>query len=189
MAATPARDRLLAAANDLFYREGVHTVGIDRVIAEAGVAKASLYNTFGSKDELIRAYLETRHAGIVERMGRALAAYDSPRDKLLGVFGYQADLYRRPDYRGCPFVAASAEASPGSAALEATAAYRAWLRGLFTRLAEEAGAPDPAALAAQLHLLYDGVGISARIDRDPAASVAAKAAAAALIDDAIPAAA
>lgn len=187
MAATPARDRLLAAANDLFYREGVHTVGIDRVIAEAGVAKASLYNTFGSKDELIRAYLEARHAAIVERMGRALAAYDSPRDKLLGIFGYQADLYRRPDYRGCPFVAASAEASPGSAALEATAAYRAWLRGLFTRLAEEAGAPDPAALAAQLHLLYDGVGISARIDRDPAASVAAKAAAAALIAEAIPA--
>ena len=90
MAATPARDRLLAAANDLFYREGVHTVGIDRVIAEAGVAKASLYNTFGSKDELIRAYLETRHAGIVERMGRALAAYDSPR-----AFQAESDLSTR----------------------------------------------------------------------------------------------
>ena len=62
-----ARERLLAAANELFYNEGVHTVGIDRVIEQAGVAKASLYNTFGSKDELVRAYLEGRHASIAER--------------------------------------------------------------------------------------------------------------------------
>ena len=55
-----ARERLLAAANELFYDEGVHTVGIDRVIEQAGVAKASLYNTFGSKDELVRTYLQTR---------------------------------------------------------------------------------------------------------------------------------
>ena len=53
-----ARERLLTAADELFYQEGVHTVGIDRVIEQAGVAKASLYNTFGSKDELVRAYLE-----------------------------------------------------------------------------------------------------------------------------------
>ena len=58
-----ARERLLAAASELFYDEGVHTVGIDRVIERAGVAKASLYNTFGSKDELVRAYLEQKHAG------------------------------------------------------------------------------------------------------------------------------
>ena len=74
-----ARDRLLAAANDLFYREGVHTVGIDRVIEQAGVAKASLYNTFGSKDELIRAYLEApargdRRADGVGRWPRTTAA-------------------------------------------------------------------------------------------------------------------
>ena len=58
-----ARERLLAAADELFYEEGVHTVGIDRVIERAGVAKASLYNTFGSKDELVRAYLTSRHDG------------------------------------------------------------------------------------------------------------------------------
>ena len=56
-----ARERLLAAANELFYAEGVQTVGIDRVIERAGVAKASLYNTFGSKENLVRAYLESRH--------------------------------------------------------------------------------------------------------------------------------
>ena len=63
-----ARERLLAAASELFYAEGVHTVGIDRVIERAGVAKASLYNTFGSKDELVRAYLEARHAQTSERI-------------------------------------------------------------------------------------------------------------------------
>src|SRR5664279_4910680 len=62
-----ARERLMTAADELFYEEGVHTVGIDRVIEHAGVAKGSLYNTFGSKDELIRAYLEGRHARMARR--------------------------------------------------------------------------------------------------------------------------
>src|SRR6202050_724310 len=81
-----ARERLLAAANELFYNEGVHTVGIDRVIEQAGVAKASLYNTFGSKDELVRAYLQTRHASVTERITRAVERYDIPRERLLAVF-------------------------------------------------------------------------------------------------------
>ena len=78
-----ARERLLEAANELFYDEGVHTVGIDRVIERAGVAKASLYNTFGSKDELVRAYLEGRHARTSARITRYLERYSDPRDRLL----------------------------------------------------------------------------------------------------------
>ena len=81
-----ARERLLAAANELFYNEGVHTVGIDRVIEQAGVAKASLYNTFGSKDELVRAYLETRHASVTQCIMQAVDRYDTPRERLLAVF-------------------------------------------------------------------------------------------------------
>src|ERR1700730_2974422 len=80
------RERLLAAANELFYEEGVNTVGIDRVIARAGVAKASLYNTFGSKDELVRAYLEGRQALRQDRTTRALARCDTPRERILCVF-------------------------------------------------------------------------------------------------------
>ena len=160
MAATPARDRLLAAANDLFYREGVHTVGIDRVIAEAGVAKASLYNTFGSKDELIRAYLEARHAAIVERVGRALAAYDAPRDKLLGVFAYQADLYRRPDYRGCPFARPAPRRRRAARPWRRRRVPRLAARRCSSELATEAGArrparrwpPAPSALRRRRHL-------------------------------------
>src|SRR4051795_9653698 len=81
-----ARERLLAAANELFYAEGVHTVGIDRVIERAGVAKASLYSCFGSKDELVRAYLENRHQLRRERLRAGLERFDNPRDRLLGVF-------------------------------------------------------------------------------------------------------
>src|SRR6202035_1080275 len=80
-----ARERLLEAANELFYDEGVHTVGIDRVIERAGVAKASLYNTFGSKDELVRAYLQTRHATVTQRITQAVERYDTPRERLLAV--------------------------------------------------------------------------------------------------------
>src|SRR2546425_13142594 len=95
------RERLLAAANELFYEEGVHTVGIDRVIERAGVAKASLYSTFGSKDELIRAYLEARHTATRERMERELAArYDTPRDRLLGAFDIQGESFDQPGFRG-----------------------------------------------------------------------------------------
>ena len=137
-----ARERLLASANELFYEDGVHTVGIDRVIEHAGVAKGSLYNTFGSKDELIRAYLESRHASMEQRFGRALERYDSPRDRLLGVFDVQAELFSEPGYRGCAFARASAESHPGDLVEQATADYRAWVRSLFTRLAEEAGVPD-----------------------------------------------
>jgi AcrR family transcriptional regulator len=180
-----ARERLLAAANELFYSEGVQTVGIDRVIEHAGVAKASLYNTFGSKEELIRAYLESRRAGSTGRIMRAIDRYDTPRAKLLGVFDAQGVLFEDPNFSGCAFVKASAEAKPGSAADVATAGYRTWMRTLFTDLAEQAGAADPVALAQQLHLLYDGANLSARMDQSRTAAASARAAAEILLDAAI----
>src|SRR5438132_13994306 len=83
-----ARERLLDAANELFYEEGVHTVGVDRVVERAGVAKATLYTLFGNKDGLIRAYLVARDEGIRERMTRHLATrYKNPRERPLGVVG------------------------------------------------------------------------------------------------------
>ncbi|MFJ1588566.1 TetR/AcrR family transcriptional regulator [Streptomyces sp. NPDC088197] len=176
-----ARERLLAAADELFYAEGVRSVGIDRVIEHAGVAKASLYNTFGGKEQLIRAYLDSRHAGITQRITDAVDSRDTPRERLLAVFEAQGALFGEPDFHGCAFVRAGAEAGPGSLVEEAADNYRAWLRELFTRLAGEAGAADPRSLGRQLHLLYDGAGISARMDRDPSAAVAARAAASALI--------
>ena len=176
-----ARDRLLAAADELFYEEGIHTVGIDRVIEKAGVAKATLYSAFGSKDELIRAYLNGRHHRRRGRIAERLAAYADPRERLLAVFDLQGETFAAPGFHGCAFVNATAESAPGSAAEEATLEYRGWMRNLLTELAGGAGAPDPTALAAQLMLLYDGANIAARIDRNPAAAASARAAAAALL--------
>jgi AcrR family transcriptional regulator len=183
-AAPSARERLLAAASELFYAEGVHTVGIDRVIERAGVAKASLYNTFGSKDELVRAYLEARHAQTAGRISRYLERYSAPRERLLGVFEAQGELFAAPGFRGCAFVSASAE-SPGELVEQAASEYRGWVRTLLVDLAREAGVAAPDALGRQLHMIYDGASLSARMDHDPTASVSARAAAETLLDAAL----
>src|SRR5882672_568535 len=107
------RERLLAAANELFYNEGVQTVGIDRIIEHAGVAKASLYNTFGSKEELVRAYLQSRHARTTERLNAAVDEYTDPVDRVLAIFEAQGTMFAQPNFRGCAFISASAEAPSG----------------------------------------------------------------------------
>jgi AcrR family transcriptional regulator len=180
---TSARERLLAAANELFYAEGVNSVGIDQVITRAGVAKASLYNTFGSKEELVRAYLKGRHAKTRERMARELQArYRTPRERLVGVFEVQGLAFAEPDFRGCAFVCASAESDAGEAVEKTTEEYRIWVRSLFLDLAYAAGAPEPEALAKQLVLVYDGAGISSWMDHDPSVAQAAGNIAKALVD-------
>jgi AcrR family transcriptional regulator len=181
---TSARERLLTAADELFYAEGVHTIGIDRVIERAGVAKASLYNTFGSKDELIRAYLQGRHVAVQERVSRHLAQYTDPRDRLLSLFEAQGELLAQTGYRGCAFSSAVAE-SPAEAVLDAVRDYRRWLRSLMTGLARSAGAGDPERLAQELHLIWDGSQQAFRVDRDPSVALAAKEAAARLLDAAL----
>ena len=101
------------------------------------------------------------------------------------VRGPGAELFALPDYRGCAFARASAESHPGDLAEQAAEAYRRWVRALLTELAARAGVPEPEVLARQLHLLYDGSGQSARMDHDPAAAAAARAAAATLLDAAL----
>ncbi len=185
-----ARERLLAAASELFYEEGVHTVGVDRVVERAGVAKATLYTIFGSKDGLIRAYLQARHDRTRERMTQELAArFRAPRERLIGVFEVQGLSFTEPGFRGCAFVSANAESPPGSSIEEATEDYRTWVRSLFLDLARQAGAANPEHLARQLVLLYDGAGISAWMDHDASTAQAAQTIAAALVEAAIPPAA
>ncbi|GAA2649070.1 TetR/AcrR family transcriptional regulator [Paractinoplanes durhamensis] len=178
-----ARDRLLAAADELFYAEGVHTVGIDRIIERAGVAKASLYTSFGSKEELVRAYLEHRHELRRNRLLAGLERFDNPRDRILGVFDVLAEVTAMPGFRGCAFYNASAESvDEGGAVEQVSTANRAWTRGLFTELARDAGVADPAALAAQLVVLYDGASVGARMDRQAGAAALARSIAERLLD-------
>ncbi|MEU6322764.1 TetR/AcrR family transcriptional regulator [Streptomyces sp. NPDC047009] len=177
-----ARERLLAAANELFYSAGVQSVGIDRVIERAGVAKASLYNLFGSKEGLVCAYLDLRHERMRDRITRTLTRFRTPREQLLGVFDALGEAFTDPEYNGCAFARATAETAEDSAIRQVADHYRAWVRHLFTELAAASGYADPEALARQLLLLYDGAGQSARMDGDASAATTARAAAAALLD-------
>ena len=178
----PARERLLAAAEELFYQEGVQSVGIDKVVERAGVAKASLYSNFKGKDDLVRAYLEARYKARRAAIEIKLALHDAPRDKLLSVFDAMAEALAKPNYRGCAFMRASAEMPADASGRQVCRDARRWTRELLSGLAKKAGAANPDALANQLLLLYDGAAASAQMDRDPGAAAAAKAAAMLLID-------
>jgi AcrR family transcriptional regulator len=179
------RERLLEAAQELFYAEGVQSVGIDRVIERAGVAKASLYTTFGSKEGLARAYLDEYHQRLIGRRRAAAEAAADPVSAILAIFDSLAHDYVRPDYNGCAFAGARAEAPAGGLIDDATHAFRADLRALFRELCAEAGAADPDQLAYQLHMLYSGGAEGAKLDRDPQVAQAQRAAVEALLNAAL----
>lgn len=179
------RDRLLAAASELFYERGVHTVGIDTIIERAGVAKASLYSSFGSKDGLVRAYLEARHQTRRARLTAEIERHQDPKERLLAIFDVLAATVAQPGFRGCAFANAVAESELDSAAADVTRGVRRWLLDTTVELTTALGAADPAGLARQLTLLYDGALAQSRLDPTPAAAEAARAAANALVDAAL----
>jgi AcrR family transcriptional regulator len=181
-----ARERLLAAADELFYENGINTVGIDRIIERAGVAKASLYDCFGSKDELIRTYLESRNTARQARVNEWIARYDTPRTKILGIFELLGQMSSQPGYKGCAFMRARADANASDKVKGACDQSRAFILGRFTSLAREAGAADPELLGQQLVLLYDGASVAAYLDHNHSAASAAREMAAQMLSSACP---
>jgi AcrR family transcriptional regulator len=180
----PVRERLLDAAAELFYRRGIHAVGIDEVIAAAGVAKMSLYRSFASKDELVAAYLERRDVQYWRWWSEMLERHPGvPREQLRALFSALSKYTTRPGWRGCPFTNAATEFPErehlGRRVAEAN---KRALRRRLLDLAKAAGARDPALLADQLVLLFEGAYSSALTfgANGPAGAVAA--AADALID-------
>jgi AcrR family transcriptional regulator len=161
-----ARERLLAAADELFYENSINTVGIDRIIEQAGVAKASLYDCFGSKDELIRTYLEARNIARQARVNEWISRYDTPQKKILGIFELLGETSSQPGYKGCAFMRARADDSASDKVKAASDESRAFMLGRFTSLAREAGAADPQQLGQQLQFLYDGASVAAHLDRN-----------------------
>ena len=159
----PARDRVLDTATRLFYAEGVHAVGIDRIIAEAGVAKASFYNGFRSKDELVRAYLE-------EQFGQHREAAEgltgkTPRDRIFAFFDLMSRNGAGPSFRGCPFVNVAAEYPDADHPVRhVIAEYRAWLLGYFRDLLVDADHPDAERTAGILLLVRDGLVVGFDLD-------------------------
>jgi AcrR family transcriptional regulator len=158
------------------------------VLERAGVAKGSLYNLFGSKEGLVRAYLEARHDGTTGQLTAAVERHQDPRRRLLAVFEAQGQIFAQPGFRGCAFVSALAEAPRGGFVEQAAGEYRTWMRALFVDLAQQAGARDPNELARQLLVIFDGASLAAWIDHDPYIATSSRAAAEALLDAALRAA-
>ena len=150
------RERLLDTADRLFYKEGVRAVGIDRVLAEAGAAKASLYSHFGCKDDLVAAHVERR----VTDSRASIEAYLAdvpPAERALRFFDWVVELTQSPDFRGCPLQHVVAELSdPKHPARVVTAGQRKWLQAKFLEWVKAAGAANPAATAGALVVLFDG---------------------------------
>jgi AcrR family transcriptional regulator len=184
-----ARERLLEAANELFYEEGVHTVGIDRVLARAGVAKASLYSTFGSKDELVREYLHRRALLRRQQVAQEIAQHqEDPRAQILSVFDVLEEIARQSNFRGCAFINACAERVEGrrGPGHEVALEQREWMCDLFASLGRDLGVADPVKTARQLKVLYDGAIIGAAIASNPELARDARAMAESLLDREIP---
>jgi AcrR family transcriptional regulator len=165
--APPARRRILDTARVLFYGEGIRAVGIDRIIAEAGVAKATFYHHFPAKDDLVRAYLEEQ-SQIQRDLAEEIRAGERPPEEiLLTVFDAVGELTCGPGFRGCAFINAAAEyPDPRHPVREVVADHRRWFKGLLQELLTAMGHPDAAETAGMLVLLRDGVVMGANLD-DP----------------------
>jgi AcrR family transcriptional regulator len=181
--AQPARDRILETAFRLFYAHGPRGVGVDTVIAESGVAKATLYKHFPRKEDLVLAYLEkVDQVWFGALRAAARTAGDDPRAQLVGMFDALASACRREGYHGCAFINTAAESGSGTDVHARTVEHKQVVRAWVTDLARRARATDPDLLARQLTLLVDGGLTSGVLDADPATPPAAKAAAQALVD-------
>jgi AcrR family transcriptional regulator len=160
-----ARRRLLDTATRLFYAEGIRAVGIDRIVAEADVAKATIYSHFPSKDDLVLAYIVEQ-----DEIGRAATAglpKGSPREMIEAVMGRIGTATGTGDWRGCPFINAAAEyPDPKSPVRQAIDARRVWYRGVLSKLLAAHGDPTPSLTAALLVAVSDGLLESAYLD-DP----------------------
>lgn len=163
--ASAARQRILETATRLFYSEGVRAIGIDRLIAEAAVAKATFYSHFPSKDDLVRAYIEEQ-----DRIGQVTLgalAKGSPRESLFAVFDTIGEAAVQAGYRGCPFLNAAAEyPDPATPVRQAIDKHRRWHRDLLRGLLAETSHLDPDVTADILVALWDGLLVAGHVD-DP----------------------
>jgi AcrR family transcriptional regulator len=168
--------RVLAAADKLFYSQGIRAVGVDAVAAEAGVSKRTLYNHYPSKDDLIAAYLQGRF--------RHIAPSDAPaRGQILGAFDYLERRFAEAGFRGCPYVNAVTEIGDPehpavSIAIQFKEQRRLWFRALLERLRTK----NADALATQLQILFEGALAAMMVRGDPSLARAARNAAEVLLD-------
>jgi AcrR family transcriptional regulator len=152
-----ARQRLLETAGELFYRLGIGAVGVDLISKTAGVSKRTLYQQFGSKDELVAASLNEAGQAIVGNYLPVEGSSGTAREQILAVFDGERSWANSAEFRGCPFINTATElADPAHPARQVARRYKLGLRDFFAHQAESGGAADPQRLADQLALIFDG---------------------------------
>lgn len=171
----PPRQRLLEAACELFCRFGINAVGVDAVVARAGTAKATLYKTFGSKENLVEAVLEREGCEWRNWFLCGLeAGAGAPVERLRRIFPLLKEWFSTEQFYGCPFINAVAESDKRNDRLRAIALkHKLTVLGRIEDLAREAGAADPVRFAHQLGILMDGAIVTAMVLRDPDVAVLA----------------
>ena len=178
-----ARERILDTAYELFSRRGIRDVGVDEVIERAGVAKATLYRHFPSKDDLAIAFLERREErwtlAWVEAEAKRLGS--TPEDQLLAIFGLFDEWFHRDDFEACSFINVLLEMGPAHRVGQASVRHLASIRSVVGRLAEEAALRDPESFAHSWHILMKGSIVSAA-EGDTEAAQRARSMARLLID-------
>ncbi|WP_309709399.1 TetR/AcrR family transcriptional regulator [Pseudolysinimonas sp.] len=153
----PAKLRILLTADELFYDEGIRSVGVDRLIATANVTKATFYKHYGSKDRVITAYVGYRHRQVAEEFTRITSPTDTPADALNAVRDSVLATIAAPGFRGCPFINAAAEFSdPQHPVRYAVRDHREWYATVLERLTRALGHPLPGDAADELVLARDG---------------------------------
>lgn len=182
---TSAHDRILAAASELFYQEGTQNVGIDRIIAESGVAKMSLYNHFKSKDALITAWLQQRDENWrAWFQARVESLATEPRDRILAIFDVLAEWFEQPDFRGCAFINSTVElVNPEHPGYQVAIEHQRVLSDYVLGLATLAGLENADVLAQQLLVLIEGAIVVAMMQGNADAALRAKQVAAVLLSD------
>jgi AcrR family transcriptional regulator len=156
-------DRLLDTATTLFAANGIRAVGIDRILGDAGVARASLYSSFGSKEGLVIAYLERLDRRDRARWESAVASLDDPVAKVLAFFDLAIASAPVRNFRGCQYVNAATEFPDQE--LAPVRDHRAWVLRTLTQLLTAASIDDPEMLARHIQLLYDGALAGSKVER------------------------
>ncbi|MEV5835671.1 TetR/AcrR family transcriptional regulator [Nocardia sp. NPDC052112] len=170
--ATQARQRLLATAEELFYADGIRAVGIDRLLQESGVGRASFYRHFASKDDLVVAVLEDRDRRWLTWLRESVEAKaGDPMDRPLAVFEALSERFARKDFRGCAFINTMVEvADPDAAAHHAADRHKRRVIEYLAEILTAAGRSDAEELAAEFALLVDGAIVTAVRENSPAAA-------------------
>jgi len=162
---TDVRDKILDTASDLFYKQGIRAVGVDLVVEKAGVAKTSLYRHFGTKDDLVAAFLERADLDFWSEWNRVAEQYaDNARAELDAQLDWIGERAGQPDYRGCPQINVAAEFPDADhPARKVAKAHKRELRRRLKGIAERLNSAAPDELAGQLTVLVNGAFVSTQI--------------------------